>query len=131
MANPDYWICDSEGNVIHGTGSAPTAAESEALRTALAGDKEEVWLTDVRHGLIHLLWGETPRFLITLSESRARSLSPRQREVAEYASVGATAPEIATQLDISVHTVRHHLKSIYERLGVACRVELRAALGIV
>lgn len=81
--------------------------------------------------MLNQLWGEAPRYLVALAPSRAFSLSPRQLEVAEYASVGATAPEIATELDISVHTVRHHLKSIYERLGVACRVELRAAMGIL
>lgn len=54
-------------------------------------------------------------------------LTPRQCEVAELAAVGATAKEIGLHLDISVETVRSHLKAIYQRLGVANRVELASA----
>lgn len=55
-------------------------------------------------------------------------LTPRQREVAELASVGATAIQMAAHLSISPHTVRQHLKAVYRALGVANRVELAAAL---
>ncbi|MGE0790855.1 MAG: LuxR C-terminal-related transcriptional regulator [Sandaracinaceae bacterium] len=62
---------------------------------------------------------------------RARDvrLSPRRREVAELAAVGATAIEIAAHMTISPHTVRQHLKSVYRELGVANRVELVRALA--
>jgi len=52
------------------------------------------------------------------------TLSARQREVAELAATGATALEIAGFLELSVHTVRQHLRTIYERLGVNSRAEL-------
>ncbi len=44
--------------------------------------------------------------------------------MAEYAIVGATCREIATQLGIREATVREYMKAIYRRLGVASRVEL-------
>ncbi len=55
-------------------------------------------------------------------------ITPRQREVSEYAAHGATVKEIAHHLGISLHTVRSHLKAVYATLCVANRVELAAAL---
>jgi len=56
------------------------------------------------------------------------SLSVRKRRIAEFAAFGATAAEIGRALDVSPETVRAHLKRIYERLGVANRVELAACV---
>ena len=56
------------------------------------------------------------------------ALTPTQREVAEFAVAGATANEIAEAMNRSVHTVRSHLKNIYERLQVASRLELAEVL---
>ena len=56
-------------------------------------------------------------------------LTPRQREVAEYAAAGATAREIARHLELSPATVRDHIKSIYERLDISNRTELVLALS--
>ena len=39
---------------------------------------------------------------------------------------GATAKVIAEKLHISEHTLRNHLTSIYDKLGVANRLELFA-----
>lgn len=52
------------------------------------------------------------------------SLSRREREVARLAIRGLHDAEIAEQLILSPHTVKHHLKSIYRKLGVRSRVEL-------
>lgn len=52
------------------------------------------------------------------------TLTPRQREIAEYAVAGATNVEIAATLRLSPDTVHDHMKAIYQRLGVACRAEL-------
>lgn len=38
--------------------------------------------------------------------------------------LGFTAREIAGDLGLSFHTVRTHIRNIYEKLGVANRVEL-------
>lgn len=56
-------------------------------------------------------------------------LTPRQREVAEYAAAGATAAEIADTLEISTATVHDHIRSIYERLGIGSRAELASLIA--
>jgi class 3 adenylate cyclase/DNA-binding CsgD family transcriptional regulator len=61
------------------------------------------------------------------------SLTPREREVAELAARGQTAPEIARALFIGERTVESHLARIYAKLGVASKHDLlqRAAeLGL-
>lgn len=58
-------------------------------------------------------------------------LSHRKRQVVELAAFGATVPEIARSLCISENTVRTHLKQIYEALGVATRLELRALIEAI
>jgi DNA-binding CsgD family transcriptional regulator/GAF domain-containing protein len=52
------------------------------------------------------------------------SLSPREREVARLAMRGLHDAEIAERLVLSPHTVKHHLKGIYRKLGLRSRVEL-------
>ena len=52
------------------------------------------------------------------------SLTPREREVARLTVQGLRDSEIAERLMLSPHTVKHHLKSIYRKLGVRSRVEL-------
>lgn len=65
---------------------------------------------------------------IECSDDPVNALSPRLRQVAEFAAAGATAGEIAEALSLSTHTVRGYLKDVYRRLGVANRVELSARL---
>lgn len=59
------------------------------------------------------------------------TLTARQREIAELAAKGCTAPEIARHLDLSSHTVRTHVRNIYQALGVGNRVELAQSLAFV
>ncbi|HEV3048392.1 MAG TPA: LuxR C-terminal-related transcriptional regulator [Solirubrobacteraceae bacterium] len=65
---------------------------------------------------------------------RALGLTRRQSEVLHLLSRGAGNAEIALALNISEHTVRHHLEQIYRRLGVGSRAAAahaatRLALG--
>jgi LuxR family transcriptional regulator, quorum-sensing system regulator BjaR1 len=46
------------------------------------------------------------------------TLSPREREVLLWASLGKTKPEIADQLTISVSSVKRYCESIFAKLGV-------------
>ncbi len=56
--------------------------------------------------------------------SRAHSsLSPREDEVLEMASLGLTNRQIASRLSVTEHAVKFHLSSIYRKLGVANRTE--------
>jgi two-component system nitrate/nitrite response regulator NarL len=52
------------------------------------------------------------------------SLSPRQREVAVAVAKGASNKEVARELAITERTVKAHLSSIFEHLGVRDRVQL-------
>lgn len=60
--------------------------------------------------------------------SPVAALSPVQRRIAEYIAVGAQRGEVATALGIGAETVRSHMRAIYERLGVANRLELARVL---
>jgi DNA-binding NarL/FixJ family response regulator len=50
-------------------------------------------------------------------------LSPRERAVLDHLAKGLTYKQIADQLDISIDTVRTHLRRIYETLHVQSRTE--------
>ena len=49
------------------------------------------------------------------------ALSPREHEVLERTAAGASAPQIAGELEISTTTVKTHLRNLYEKLGVSER----------
>ena len=105
-------------------------ARAETILSAIAKVHEgEVWLDRAATG----------RLLVEVSRKNAReSASPDQRRISELtvrereiialtaANAGATARAIAEKLSISEHTLRNHLTSIYEKLGVANRLELYA-----
>jgi LuxR family maltose regulon positive regulatory protein len=50
-------------------------------------------------------------------------LSEREREVLQHLSGMLSTAEIATEMYISVNTVKTHLKSIYRKLAAAHRSE--------
>ncbi len=50
-------------------------------------------------------------------------LSQRQHQILELISRGLTNKEIAAQLDISLESVKSHIKIILEKLGAASRAE--------
>lgn len=53
----------------------------------------------------------------------APQLSQRQREILSFLQRGYSYDDIGTALDLSVNTVRSHVRAIYERLGAASKVE--------
>jgi DNA-binding CsgD family transcriptional regulator len=55
-------------------------------------------------------------------------LTPREREVAQLLTRGASNDEIAGKLWISRHTVKDHVKAVYAKLEVGSRAELSAKL---
>ena len=50
-------------------------------------------------------------------------LTERERNVLYYLAQGYKNSEIGEVLNISVHTVKAHLETIYEKLGVVNRVQ--------
>ena len=56
-------------------------------------------------------------------------LTPREQEVATMAARGLSNREISNTLEVSVRTIENQLQRAYEKLGVASRGELAAALA--
>jgi DNA-binding CsgD family transcriptional regulator len=59
---------------------------------------------------------------------QAYELSGREREISRLIARGVGTAEIAGRLHLSVHTVRDHVKAIFEKVGVSSRGELVAKL---
>jgi LuxR family maltose regulon positive regulatory protein len=58
-----------------------------------------------------------------LRRSPLEPLSDREREVLRLLATHLSAPQIADELVVSRHTVRTHVKHIYDKLGVHSRAE--------
>jgi PAS domain S-box-containing protein len=61
---------------------------------------------------------------VLLAHPDLRDLSPREHEVLMHLVAGDRVPAIASELHISPHTVRNHLKSMYRKLSVSTQSEL-------
>jgi DNA-binding NarL/FixJ family response regulator len=57
------------------------------------------------------------------ASSEASVLTPREKEVLECLAKGMLYKEISDQLGISFHTVRQHIRTIYEKLHVQNKTE--------
>ena len=55
------------------------------------------------------------------AQSQAPALSERERQVLEAFTRGLSIPQVATELYISVSTVKTHTQRLYEKLGVSDR----------
>jgi DNA-binding NarL/FixJ family response regulator len=58
--------------------------------------------------------------------ARPTPLTPREADVLELLASGISNAEIAAALSVGIETVRTHASSIYRKLGVSTRRELRA-----
>jgi DNA-binding NarL/FixJ family response regulator len=101
-------------------------------------DSAEAFLTAVDRVARGEVWFDRStlsEFVAELHESRARddvpveaagieTLTHRECEIVENVALGLTNKETARQLFISEVTVRHHLTSIYSKLGIANRQQL-------
>jgi DNA-binding NarL/FixJ family response regulator len=71
---------------------------------------------------------ETVRPLIQSSTAAdgkvASRLTPRERQVLKMIVAGHSNREIAQQWTVSEETIKHHLTRIFDKAGVANRVEL-------
>lgn len=116
----ERWLSAARRTRIHGFVQGLRAPVERPVRVSVDG-------VSVR---IVSMVGESGVFGIWIDGSAdpVEALSPRLRQVAEFAAAGATATEIGETLELSTHTVRGYLKDVYRRLGVANRVELSARL---
>jgi len=58
----------------------------------------------------------------------AETLTAREKMIAARVALGLSNAEIAGDLKISIQTVKNHLGSIFEKIGVVSRLELAAWL---
>ena len=95
-----------------------TALLFECLRTVMAG---EYWLGAER---VRDLEAAVQRRGGPGRPVPGGSLTPRELDIVAALVDGATNREIATQFGISPQTVKNHLSVVFEKLGVANRLEL-------
>jgi two-component system nitrate/nitrite response regulator NarL len=85
----------------------------------------EVWL---ERSLIATVLGRLSRNQTSGKDDQEtndmNSLSEREKEVVKLIGLGYKNKRISSELCISETTVRHHLTSIYDKLGVSDRLEL-------
>jgi DNA-binding CsgD family transcriptional regulator len=102
--------------------------EGPQLPAPLAG----ILKTQLRHvgsATISCTYPVGDLFLIeTRTRSPADRLSPREQTIASGFSQGQSYKEIAEVLGLSPATVRHHLRRVYEKLGVSDKAMLSRVL---
>jgi two-component system nitrate/nitrite response regulator NarL len=59
----------------------------------------------------------------------AETITQTEREILSLTAAGRSAPDIARRLELSPATVKTHLLTIYEKLGVSDRSAAVAAAG--
>jgi DNA-binding NarL/FixJ family response regulator len=94
----------------------------KAIEKAAAG---ELWLDRAATGRMFM---ELSRRHASVPSDPLEPLTPREREIVKQMATdaAATTREIAARLGITERTLRNHLSSIYEKIGVSTRVELWA-----
>jgi DNA-binding NarL/FixJ family response regulator len=94
----------------------------KGIRAVLAG---EYW---VAHGdvaeLIDSLRNGNPASPLQTSSGKGSHLTQRELEIVSAIVEGCTNKDLAQTLSLSEQTVKHHLTSIYAKLGVSNRLEL-------
>ena len=63
------------------------------------------------------------RLIEQMDNKEASDLSDREIDVIRLLASGARNKEIATQLSVTIHTVKFHLDNVYRKLGVQTRAE--------
>ncbi len=101
-----------------------SSAAGDALRQAITAFEAcgAIVRRDQARALLRQL--ESPVRCTAVAVHGPDSLTRRERQVAELAAGGYTAPQIATRLRIGVRTVETHLARSYAKLGVASKQQL-------
>ena len=99
-----------------------------------AGERLRVEATAVGKGRTQFhLWRELLPGVVespaTVEEATSDGLTQREREVALLVADGLRSREVAERLAIAPQTVKSHLKTIFDKLGVRNRVELARRLS--
>lgn len=110
-------------------GILPLSASEEELTAALQALGEGLWV-----GTPALVQGmmRTPRQIELVSgDELPEPLTARETEVLQMIAQGLANKQVALKLDISEHTVKFHLSSLYAKLNVSSRTEaIRVGLSL-
>jgi DNA-binding NarL/FixJ family response regulator len=123
MSNPQIYqqaVEDGVMGVVFKTQSPETLIK--AIDKVNSG---EVWLerSMIANVLSHLSRNNKPS-RINSETDNINELSEREKQIVRLIGQGFKNKKISTELCISETTVRHHLTSIYSKLGVSDRLEL-------
>lgn len=99
---------------------SPDATEDE-LVAAVRAVGEGLWVG--APGLVQSLIRLTGRRESLGEESLIEPLTAREKEVIQLMAQGLANKQIALALNISEHTVKFHLSSLYAKLGISSRTE--------
>jgi DNA-binding NarL/FixJ family response regulator len=102
----------------------PTEVLFDSIRAVMSG---KFWVGDTSvTDLIEILHSYIPRSSGAGGKDQDRSfgLTPRERDVVDAIVSGFTNREIAGKYSISEQTVKHHLRNIFDKVGVSNRLEL-------
>jgi len=102
-------------------GVVPMDASAEELSAAIHSLGEGLWTGSP--ALLQSVLGGQPETILIEGEPVVDPLTPREREVLQLAAEGLANKQIALALEISEHTVKFHLSSLYTKLGVTSRTE--------
>ena len=102
-------------------GALPLDASPEELAAAVRALGEGLWAGSPV--LLQDLFERRPASLFEDADPLVDPLTAREREVLQLAAEGLANKQIALALEISEHTVKFHLSSLYAKLGVTSRTE--------
>ncbi len=84
----------------------------------------QIWANTRQLEYVLQALAQTPLPLRVVDANGSNLLSKREEEVACLVGEGLGNREIATQLNLSEHTVKNYLFRIFDKLGISTRVEL-------
>ena len=121
-------LCLASIHIRAGRISDARARISQA-RDLIARCPDPGFLADLLADTEHLI---VPPVAALPARGRARRpdvLTAREAEVLQFLTEGCTNLEIATTLNVSVHTIERHLQSAYRKIGVRNRADAAAQIA--
>jgi DNA-binding CsgD family transcriptional regulator len=123
--NADVVLADGDASAASGPRTVSLGGHDDEVAGRLPADATaeqiDAALRAVANGLI--VRPAEPSFEQLADENLGALLTPREIEVLSAVSTGLGNKAIARSLDISLHTVKFHLESIFRKLGVRTRAE--------
>lgn len=108
------------GGFLRRSGAVAQARPVLAQAVSVARRAGALWLAGLAHEELKVAGGRLRR------RAAPGTLSTQEQRVATLVATGASNPDIARQLTLSVRTIETHLERIYAKLGIHTRYQLIA-----